>query len=212
MSTESLSALFDGQCGDAELNRLLDQMDSSPELARRWGRWQLTRELQEGTRYSAGQTCICASVMAALEEPVRHGAVVDLAAWRRRVVALPWKPMVGFAAAASMGAAAVLFLVPVRGTAGPEGSSAVSGMSPGIRVSNPLALPGTRAMGRLQSVSLNGDGPGPTFADEEYTELLHDYIASRNGNSYSDQGGTLRYARYSHAGDSRPATEVDAKR
>jgi len=112
MSQESLSALVDGECSDAELDRLLAEMDRQPGLGQQWSRWHLSREAAEGTRVLDGQPCICAGVMAALEEPRRTGRVVDLAAFRRRVATLPWRPAVGLAAAASMGAAAMLFLPP----------------------------------------------------------------------------------------------------
>jgi negative regulator of sigma E activity len=201
MSQESLSALVDGECSDAELDRLLASMDQDPALAQRWSLWHLRREISEGTRYTAAQPCICAGVMAALEQPQKSGRVVDLAAWRRRVVALPWKPAVGFAAAASMGAAAVLFLAPQQHRSDFEGGSGDSAGS-NVRVSNPLgnqlSLPGVRAMGRLQSVSLTGENSGTTFADEEYAALLRDYIASRNAAAYGDVGGQ-RYARFDAA-------------
>jgi len=168
----------------------------------RWSRWHLRREVGEGTRYTGEQASICAGVMAGLDEPQKTGRVVDLSAWRRRVVALPWKPAVGFAAAASMGAAAVLFLAPQQHRADFEGGAS-DGAASSVRVSNPLgntlSLPGTRAMGRLQSVSLTGDNnSGTTFADEEYAALLRDYVASRNAAAYGDVGNQ-RYARFDSA-------------
>lgn len=202
MSQESLSALVDGECSAAEIDRLLSELDQDPALAQRWSRWHLRREIGEGTRYTAQQPCICAGVMAALDEPAKTGRVVDLAAWRRRVVALPWKPAVGFAAAASMGAAAVLFLAPQQHGEFQGGSGDAAGSA--VRVGNPLgnsiSLPGVRSAGRLQSVSLTGENSGTTFADEEYAALLRDYVASRNAAAYAaaDNGGA-RYARFDSA-------------
>ena len=211
MSNESLSALLDGECSDAEIDRLLRQMDASPELAQQWGRWHLQRDLAEGASVAAG-TCICAGVMAGLEEPVSRGRVVDLSAWRRRVVELPWKPAVGFAAAASMGAAAVLFMGPQQQGIGTVQSASGGQEGEGygannVRVSNPVVV---RPMGRLQSVSLTGENYGTTFADEEYAALLRDYIASRN-NALAEQsadagypnGYSTRYVRFEAAGDKR---------
>jgi negative regulator of sigma E activity len=210
MSNESLSALLDGECSDAEIDRLLRQMDASPELAQRWGRWHLRRDLADGASIAPG-ICICAGVMAGLEEPVSRGRVVDLSAWRRRVVELPWKPAVGFAAAASMGAAAVLFMGPQHGigtvqpaAGGQEGEA----YGANVRVSNPVVV---RPMGgRLQAVSLTGDNYGPTFADEEYAALLRDYIASRNS-ALAEQtaeagysaGYSARYVRFDAANEKR---------
>lgn len=200
MSNESLSALFDGECSDAELDRLLSELDRDPALAECWSRWQLRRDLQEGVSWTQGQACICAGVMSQLEEPVRHGArVIDLAAWRRRVVALPWKPAAGLAAAASMGAAAVLFVGAERAAGvGGRADGAPVDFSPGIGVGDPLGLPGSS--GRLQSVSFSsqpGASDAPSFADDEYRELLRDYLINHN-NALSDSGvgGTLRYARF----------------
>ena len=205
MSNESLSAFFDGECNDAELDRLLRQMESSPEMAQRWSRWHLQRELTDGTAL-APEVCICSGVMAGLEEPVRAGRVVDMSAWRRRIVALPWKPAVGFAAAASMGAAAVLFLGPQHGLTGvQQGASGSAGYSGEVRVSNPLNS--VRA-GRLRSVSLTGENPGPTFADEEYAALLRDYIASRNAALAEQADSGMRYARF----ENTAANEGDPRR
>ena len=211
MSQESLSALVDGECSDAELDRLLAGLDDDTDLAQRWSRWHLRRDIAEGVSYKPGQACICAGVMAALEEPVKSGRVVDIAAFRRKLVALPWKGTVGFAAAASMGAAAVLFLAPQQhGEQFDGGSGSSEGAS--VRVSNPLAntitLPGVRSSGRLQAVSLGGNSynannAGTTFADEEYAALLRDYIASRNA-AY-DGSASLRNARFdSTTADSSP--------
>ncbi len=216
MPQESLSALLDGECSDAEIDRLLASLETSPELAQRWSRWQLRREIEEGTRYQRGQSCICAAVMAAIEDPanlpVRSGPVIDLAAWRRRVVALPWKPAVGFAAAASMGAAAVLFMAPQHGVADASGVSSSAGGAM-VRVGNPLYLQSGRSGGHLRSVSLTGDNPGPTFADEEYAELLRDYIASRSAYVEPGINGGFRNARLEvRSGESRPVTESDGQR
>jgi negative regulator of sigma E activity len=197
MSNESLSALIDGECNDAELDRLLSQMEASPQLAERWSQWHLQRSLGEGVQVKPG-VCICASVMDALEEPVRHGRVVDIAAWRRRIVALPWKPAVGFAAAASMGAAAVLFLNPHSPSG--QGDAGDAHFVDGGRGATPVSMQGVRTA-RLRSVSLTGDNPGPTFADEEYAALLRDYIAARNAAlaEQADQSG-MRYARFELVG------------
>lgn len=214
MPQESLSALFDGECSDAEVDRLLASLDANPEVAQRWSRWHLRRELEDGTRVRKDQPCICAGVMAAIEDPinqpVRKGAVVDLSAWRRRLVAMPWKPAVGFAAAASMGAAAVLFLAPQQHAGAPlEGVTESGGNM--VRVGNSFGQSGVRSMGRLRSVSLTGDNPGPTFADEEYAELLRDYIASRQAAAAAEAGfaGGVRNARLDWH---NVAAEADAKR
>jgi len=211
MPQESLSALFDGECSDAEMDRLLASLDSNPELTRRWSRWHLRREIEDGTRVLKNQPCICAGVMAAIEDPanqpVRKGSVVDLSAWRQRLMAMPWKPVAGFAAAASMGAAAVLFLAPQQGGSQLESPGESGGSM--VRVGNSFSPTGLRSTGRLRSVSLTGDNPGPTFADEEYAELLRDYIASRQAAADAGFASGIRNARLDWQ---NVASEGDRKR
>jgi negative regulator of sigma E activity len=99
MAQESLSALLDGECSPAELDRILDELHRSPELKASYSRLCLAREAGEGTRIARQQRCICEGVMArvAVEPMLDAGPrVVDLDA-RRRWMTL--KPMTGLAMA-----------------------------------------------------------------------------------------------------------------
>lgn len=194
MPQDSLSALLDGECSGPELDRLLEDLDRSPELAEQWSRLCLAREAREGTQVRADQPCICAGVMSALDESPAAGTVVDLAArraQRRPAVTRVWKPLVGFAAAASMGAAAVYFIQP--------------GGSP-TRSGGPEFASGT-----LARWDVDGSEPRAVASsgDEAYAQMLREYMMDHS-NAIADEGvgGTLRYARFAaHTAEYRPQAE-----
>lgn len=194
MPLDSLSALLDGECSGPELDRLLEELDRSPELAEQWSRLCLAREAREGTQVRVDQPCICAGVMGALDEAPAANKVVDLAvhrASRRPVVARVWKPLVGFAAAASMGAAAVYFIQPAASptrSGGPEFAS-----------------------GTLARWNVDGSEPRTVASsgDEAYAQMLREYMMDHS-NAIADEGvgGTLRYARFAaHTAEYRPQAE-----
>ena len=189
MVKDSLSALLDGECSAKELDQLLDELDRSPELAQQWSRLCLAREATEGTRVGADQPCICASVMSQLDaQPVSHPKVVDLAS--RRLTRFPkiatyWKPMVGFAAAASMGAAAVLLVQPAadRTLPGVDANGFTSGQLAGW-------VPAGGSNIALQPVA-------SLDRDDAHAEMLQQYLMDHSNAIAGDGvGGTLRYARF----------------
>lgn len=182
MPQDSLSALLDGECSGPELDRLLDELERSPELGRQWSRLCLAREARAGTRIGAEQPCICGDVMSKLDAGLdTNDKIVDLAVHRatraaRRPLLSYWKPAVGFAAAASMGAAAVMFVQP-QGEA--EGGRYVSAGSVAT-----LAAPDRN----LRTVSAQ---------DAEHAQMLREYLMDHS-NAVADEGlgSTLRYARF----------------
>lgn len=182
MANDALSALFDGELSGPEMDRLLDEIERSPELGRQWSRLCASREAQAGTRIAEGQRCICSGVMAALDaEPARaYDKVVDLAVRRagRPSLSALWKPALGLAAAASVGAAAVLLVQPQ-----------VAGVSPGGQVA---AAPTTR-----MNVIPAEYRPADEFAEADNDTSMARYLMDHN-NAISDEGvgGTLRYARF----------------
>lgn len=195
MTHDAMSALLDGECSDAELDRLLDEVSRSAEAGQRWSRLCAARESGTGTRILESQRCICSGVMAALDAaPAAADAkVVDLAA--RRASVMPgraagklwqpvWKPLVGFAAAASVGAAAVLMVQPQSD-------------APGRDATTPLPVAGSR----LQTASAEPGSP-----EDAHFRLVRDYVMDHS-NSISGEGvgGTLRYARFAaHTAVYRP--------
>ena len=192
MPQESLSALLDGECTGPELDRLLEELERSPELGAQWSRLCMVREARAGTRIGTEQPCICADVMSRLDAaPATADAkVVDLAVHRARVVgaarrprmATFWKPAIGFAAAASVGAAAVMFLQPQNGgLADPGPGLAPAGLATAVAPSDP----------NLRTVAATSD------ADDAHARMLREYLMDHS-NAIADEGvgGTLRYARF----------------
>ena len=83
-SNEKLSALLDGELLGAELDQLLDELESSPDLAARWQRLCAVQAARKGVRIAA-KVDISAGVMAAI-------AGAPAPAHDTRVVALTQRP------------------------------------------------------------------------------------------------------------------------
>lgn len=206
MSNESLSALLDGEVSSVELDRILSEMERSPETAERWSRLCRQRDAQEGVRIIKGQTCICSGVMAGLdaspEAVVATPKVVELAS-RRRISPQVWKPLAGFAAAASVAAVAVLVVRPDSEAPGLVSSSQRSSgdLTPAINVSNPIPMPTLSHPGRgyqYQTVSVSPRELQNWAQNEDgQTTQLRDFLVDHS-NAIAAQGigGTLRYARF----------------
>ncbi len=196
MPQDSLSALLDGECSGSELDRLLDELDRSPEMGQRWSRLCMVREASSGTRITKQQACICADVMGKLDAvPAIAGArVVDLAvhkANRRGRMGSIWKPAIGFAAAASVGAAAVMFIQPQNGP--------VNGRDPNVIPAGTVAS--WSQTPELRTVS--------TTTDDPHSQMLREYLMDHS-NAIADEGvgGTLRYARFAaHTAEYRSQTD-----
>lgn len=179
MSQESLSALFDGECSDAELGALLSELDADSALKARWSRHSLARDVLRGQHFKAAPVDICAGVMAAIQaEPVSQ-KVVDIASRRAPRKARPvWQSVTGLAAAAAVGAIAVTLGVNygrVQNTL-PEGQLSAS-------------------VAQLQPVSYQPAA--------ETDEDLRNYLIEHS-NTLADRGvgGALSYARFAaHSGE-----------
>lgn len=120
MTDEALSALMDGECSQAELDRLLVAMEHEPALKARYSRLCLARDSLKGVRAKSAQLDFSSRVLAALErEPVSQ--VVPL----RRARLLVWRPLAGLAAAAALAAVAVLAIRPQSTTPPASGHAVV---------------------------------------------------------------------------------------
>ncbi|MES0873592.1 sigma-E factor negative regulatory protein [Sinimarinibacterium thermocellulolyticum] len=198
MAKDSLSALLDGECSPDELDRILDEMQRSPELKATWSRLCLGRDAREGVIVRKAQPCICAEVMRRLDaqDPAPRAKVVPLVAaaaprrWTR------WKPALGLAAAACVAAVAVTI-----GVQAPSDPAAAPGLAEPQRAM-PVAAPskGGRA-GALQVVSAGAENlPQQALSDE-----LRQYMIEHSS-ALADRGmgATLSYARFAahSAGDS----------
>lgn len=207
MSQETLSALLDGECTPEELDRLLDQMDRSPDMKQAYSRLCLSREAREGTRITQEQPCICAGVMAGLDEAPLPASdkLVDLDSRRpsRRAVLARWKPVAGFAAAASFGAVAMLVTLPQTALVAQHGEAA-PGFSPAaVTAPVSLPLPSARPQG-LRAVSASAAEIQQMQEDDLSNYLIeHSNTAASRG-----MGGTLSYARFAaHNAVYRPQAE-----
>ena len=68
MAKDSLSALLDGECSPGELDRILEEMDRSPELKASWSRLCAARDAVEGVHIRKPAIDLCAGVMARLTQ------------------------------------------------------------------------------------------------------------------------------------------------
>lgn len=212
MSYEKLSALLDGECSAEELDRLLEDLDRSPDLKAQWSRLCLARDTMEGVRIRKDPSCICAGVMANLDKAPAELAkpnVVEL----RRPRSMILKQAAGWAVAASVASVAMLVGVnsghdhPVVSplasvattvpTASPVTTETVS--YPVVIPRQPrnlqsVALRTTTTSGTAVSTSNSGEQPWQDAGDD-----LDNYLIEHNS-SLAEQGmgmgGTLRTARF----------------
>jgi negative regulator of sigma E activity len=207
MSEETLSALLDGECSPEELDRLLEQMDREPGMKQAYSRLCLSREAREGTRISREQACICAGVMAGLDEAPLPASdkLVDLDSRRpgRRATLARWKPLAGFAAAASFGAVAVLVTMPQAALVAKQGDVAPGFAPAAVTAPVSLPLPSARPQG-LRAVSASAAEIQQMQEDDLSNYLIeHSNTAASRG-----MGGTLSYARFAaHNAVYRPQAE-----
>lgn len=204
MSEETLSALLDGECTPEELDRLLDQLDRSPALKGTYSRLCLSRDAREGTRIQKEQPCICAGVMDGLDEAPLPASdkLVDLDSRRRRGATF-WKPLAGFAVAASMGAAAVLVAMPQGREAGIPGAG--PGFSPAVTAPVSLPLPAAAHPRGLRAVSASA---AEIEAQQQEDDLSNYLMEHSNTAAGRGMGGTLSYARFAaHNAVYRPQVE-----
>lgn len=179
MNEESLSALLDGECGPAELSRLLQEMERDPVLRERFSRMRLAQEARRGTPIRSAQLDFASGVLAALPARPDAGAIP-----LRGARPVRWQPLAGLAAAAAVGAIAVLALRPEGGPvpAGPVPVAAVAPSEP------PAATAGAE--------------------DEQARQLRNYLIAYSQSRAQHGVGGTLGYARYAaYSGDRAPGAE-----
>lgn len=194
MAKDSLSALLDGECSPGELDRILEEMERSPEIKASWSRLCAARDAVEGVHIRKPAIDLCAGVMARLDErPVSlSGRVVPLVRARARSYAHSyWKPLVGLAAAASI--AAVALTLNLR----QHGPAAGSGLVGVPQVAGEVSLPAVQRRPRyLQAVSVDADS-AEMARRAAMQEELRDYLIEHS-NTLADRGmgATLSYARF----------------
>ncbi|GAA0702474.1 hypothetical protein GCM10009104_34840 [Marinobacterium maritimum] len=111
-ANDSISALMDGEVGEFELRRTLEQVADDPELAQQWRRYHVARSALKGEAQAGLKVDISAGVMSALEqEPVYHPSVYDRepdAAKPQKPVSRWWRSVSSMAVAASVTAVVIL--------------------------------------------------------------------------------------------------------
>lgn len=111
-ANDSISALMDGEVGEFELRRTLEQIAETPELAQQWRRYHIARAGLKGETQAGLQLDISAGVMSALEqEPTYHPSLYDrepTQAKRQKPVSRWWRSVSSMAVAASVTAAVIL--------------------------------------------------------------------------------------------------------
>lgn len=111
-ANDSISALMDGEVGEFELRRTLEQVADDPELAQQWRRYHIARAGMKGEAQAGLQLDISAGVMSALEhEPTYHPSAYDrepVPAKPQKPVSRWWRSVSSMAVAASVTAAVIL--------------------------------------------------------------------------------------------------------
>lgn len=213
MSHETLFAVLDGEHSPGELDRLLDEIERSPQLARQWSRWCLVREAQEGVRITREQGCICAGVISALDgQEALSDKVVPIApSARPAAAARRWRPLISLAAAASVvgfGLVAVLNLqTPSPTGAVPVSLTQLQPASPSAEAGKVIPVTGADTrVSQTRQVWAN--------AAVEDLQQLDDYLIDHsNLRSVAGVGGSLGYARFAaYTADYRPADSDPAGR
>ena len=185
---ESLSVLLDGECSAAELDRVLAEMERDPALRAQFSRQCLARDSRMGTRIRSADLDFADRVLAALQD---EPAVV--VPFGDRVRRMPWRAAVSLAAAAALGAVAVLV---VR----PQASGPAMPAYPGAAVQTAASAESEPA--EMQFAELRG----------EHARQLRNYVmAYSQSRSQQGVGSTLGYARYAaYTDDTAPARATEA--
>lgn len=178
MTNETLSALLDGECTSAEVDRLLAAMERDSALKAHYSRLVFAREALHGRRAKALDPHFAGRVLAGLDEAGAAPSTVVPFRLRR---APAWRPLAGLAAAAGIAAVAVLALRP----GSPEAPAQVL-------AATPAAAEPARHWTELDAAN---------------ARRLNSYVSAyRQSRSQQGVGGTLSHARY--ASHVEPAAEA----
>lgn len=193
---ESISALLDGECSPSELERLLDQMERDPALLEQFSRQCLARDSRMGTKVGSARLDFPAKVIAALHDDPPGAAVIPFAGRLRRV---PWKAATSLAAAATIGAMAVLALKPEAPVGGPDGRLPVATTS--AMVSSAVAMP-VAASPAVAGIA------GDELTRQQLQNYLRAYSQAREQQHVRSMLGYARYSAYAEG--HRPAAPANA--
>lgn len=108
-STESVSALMDGEVADFELRRTLDRIEQEPELAEQWQRYHLVRSVMKNEEAELSNFDISSQVMQALDQEPSLAVEATTPDSKSEAKSNPfWKPLASMTAAASVTAMVIL--------------------------------------------------------------------------------------------------------
>lgn len=168
---ESLSALLDGECDDQDLERILAEMEKDPALREQFSRQCLIRDARQGARVRAPDYGFSTRVLAGV-----RGESPGYLPVTERVRRLPWRTAASLAAAAAVGAVAVLVAVPRASGPAPTAAAPASQMA---------AATAAEPVDEIDAL------------DDEHERQLRNYMMAYN-RSRGEQSvrGVLGYARY----------------
>jgi negative regulator of sigma E activity len=194
MSSELLSAALDGECTPEELDRLLAELERSPELKAQWSRLCLARDALGGARLK--QRSICEAVMGGLGDAPSEKVVAMVSGKRR---AIPWRPIASLATAAAVATVAFTLgyrspnVAPVSIAKAPEGPTTVT--VPVAATSKQVSAIETVpvAVSRSTTRRYGWESLEQERDARQLNTYLIDYSSYRAGAGMSD---TLGYARF----------------
>lgn len=167
MTDQDLSSLVDGECSRSQLDRALRQLREDPKARARLSRWTLVQHVLRGAEVRKADPGFADRVMAALP-PGRPQPVAIPVQGR-----MGWRPLAGLAAAAGVGAVAVLALQP--DTAGEPSATPVQPVA--------AATPAEPA-------------PLASLEQAQAEQLRHYVMAYSQSRSRQGMSTTLGHARY----------------
>jgi negative regulator of sigma E activity len=191
MSSEMLSAALDGELRPDELDGLLAEIERSPQLKQQWSRMSLARDALGGAQVRADRPCIAAAVMAGVGAEAPSEKVVPLVPKNRVSGRIAWRPVIGFATAASV--ASIAFVLGYRSPSVPP--VVATAKAPASLV----ATPAVREMAVVEPVRAVPVAARSTAESQQEWDgrslntYLMDYSSYRAGAGMAD---TLGYARF----------------
>jgi negative regulator of sigma E activity len=177
MRDELISVLMDGECSPEELEQIVSACQGSEALRQRYSRWCLIRDAMQGVRFSRTPHDFCASVMRELEgAPARTRRRASLAPRR-------WRPAVGLALAASLGALCTAAVLNWQGVGSRQNLIAAALTAPAVATaqgSSPMTLAAVHPVAAVQETQWGQ-------LDAGAARKLDDYVLEHS----SDHAGTV---------------------
>lgn len=178
IATSQLSAMVDEELDGMEVDLALRRMCRDRDLQERWERYHLISDVMQGHTPAAFDINFAARLRQAIEdEPLPQPAVRPLPAW--------YKPVTGFALAASVVLVALFGLKLTQTDATPASAPALAANTPARTSTLPV-----------QVAALTPSASAPGAANEPVEARLGSYLVNHNGYaSMNSMHGMLPYVR-----------------